>query len=143
MKLLETLTPLEYLSKYCRLSSRRQYQFKRVFHKYRNARHLVESSDLFQSIVDIHHENFTRTNFADLAELIDLGSQPREFTLQTFGGILAFCERRLYNTSPALRNYDGDQLSKDPIEKCDFDSMQRKLDGLSVSETMKRLLDAL
>ncbi|UJR13981.1 hypothetical protein I4U23_000984 [Adineta vaga] len=143
LKLLETFTPLDYITKYCRLSSRRQYQFKRLFHKYRNKRHLFEISDLFSSIRDIHQENFTKVKYTNLCQLLDLTNQNYEFTFETYAGILAFCERMLYNSSPYYNNCDDEQLTKDVIEKCDFDSLDRKLDGLNISPIMKRLLHTL
>ncbi|CAF3682601.1 unnamed protein product [Adineta steineri] len=143
LKLLETLTPLEYLSKYCHLSSRRQYQFKRVFNKYRNQKHKFNSSNLFLSLVDLHQENFTHTKFDYLCELINLDEQEHEFTFNTYSGILAFCERMLYNLSPSHKNYIDDRLTKDTIEKCDFENLGRKLDGLIISDTMKKLLYTL
>ncbi|CAF0902353.1 unnamed protein product [Adineta ricciae] len=143
LRILEHLTPLDYLTKYCRLSSRRQYQFKRLFQKYRNRRHLFESSDLFLSMSDIHKESFTRAKYTELCQLLDLKAQEYEFTFETYAGILAFCERMLYNSSLHHRIYDDEQLTKQTIEKCDFDCLDRKLDGLNINEPMKRLLHAL
>ena len=143
LRTLENLTPLDYLTKYCRLSSRRQYQFKRLFQKYRNRRHLFESSDLFLSLSDIHKESFTRAKYTELCRLLDLKPQEYEFTYETYAGILAFCERMLYNSSPHHRIYEDEQLTKQTIEICDFDCLDRKLDGLNINEPMKRLLHAL
>ncbi|CAF5217097.1 unnamed protein product, partial [Rotaria magnacalcarata] len=66
LKLLENMTPLDYLSKYCRLSSRRQHQFKHVFNRFRNRYYLFESSYLYSSIIAVHKENFTRSQFNQL-----------------------------------------------------------------------------
>ena len=49
---------MDYLSKYCRLSSRREYQFKRVFNKYRNKYYYFESSYLYLSLIDIHEYRY-------------------------------------------------------------------------------------
>jgi hypothetical protein len=140
LKLLENLTPLEYLSKYCRLSSRRNYQFKRIFEKYRNNQFRCESSNLYTSITDIHSETFTRSQYDYLCQLINLGNEPHQFSFETFAGILALCERILYNSSQFRSSLDDHDLAKDTLEKCDFDSLDRKFDGLIISDTMKRLL---
>jgi hypothetical protein len=142
LKLLENLTPIEYLSKYCRLSSRRNYQFKRIFDKYRNNQYRFESNHLYTSITDVHSESFTRSQYDHLCQLIDIGNEQHQFTFDTFGGILALCERILYDSSRFRSGYDDD-LAKDTIEKCDFDSLDRKLDGLNISETMKKLLKTI
>ncbi|CAF0749695.1 unnamed protein product [Rotaria sordida] len=143
LKLLETLTPLDYLSKYCRLSSRRNYQFKRVFDKYRNNQYRFESNNLYTSITDIHSEKFTRSQYDNLCQLINIGDEQHQFTFDTFAGILALCERILYDSKAPPSGVDEQDLVKDTLEKCDFDCLDRKLDGLSISERMRKLLKAL
>ncbi|CAF3354707.1 unnamed protein product, partial [Rotaria socialis] len=132
LKLLETLTPLDYLSKYCRLSTRRNYQFKRIFDKYRNNHYRFESSNLFASIGELHRDNFTRSQFECLCQLIDLGTEQHQFAYDTFSGILALCERILCETKRTTTGLDEQDLAKDTLEKCDFDSLDRKLDGLTI-----------
>ncbi|CAF2845685.1 unnamed protein product [Rotaria sp. Silwood2] len=143
LKLLEKMTPLDYLTNYCRLSSRRQYQFKRLFSRYRNKHYLFESSDLYLSIASIHKENFKRIHFNHLCQLIDLDNQEREFKFETYAGILALCERIIFYSSKLYNDYDDIYLTKHAIERCDFDGLSRKLDGLAIRDTMKRLLQAL
>ncbi|CAF2062958.1 unnamed protein product [Rotaria magnacalcarata] len=143
LKLLETLTPLDYLSKYCRLSTRRNYQFKRIFDKHRNNHYRFESNNLFTSIGELHRDNFTRSQFEYLCQLIDIGTEQHQFTYDTFSGILALCERILCETKRTTTGLDEQDLAKDTLEKCDFDSLDRKLDGLKISATMKKLLTTL
>ncbi|CAF1144261.1 unnamed protein product [Rotaria sp. Silwood1] len=143
LKILEIITPLDYLTNYCRLSSRRQYQFKRLFNRYRNRDYLFESSYLYLSMISIHKENFTRTQFNYLCELIDLEKQEYEFKFETYAGILALCERIIYYSLKLYDENDNLQLTKHAIEKCDFYGLDRKLDGLAISDTMKQLLRAL
>jgi hypothetical protein len=131
---------LEYLSKYCRLSSRRNYHFKRIFDKYRNNQYRFESNNLYTAITEFHTENFTHLQYENLCQLINLGNEQHQFTFDTFAGILALSERILYDSS----SFRGEQdLTKETIEKCDFDSLERKLDGLRISQTMKKLLKTL
>ncbi len=141
--MLETLTPLDYLSKYCRLSSRRQYQFKRIFEKYRNRYYHFESSNLYLSLLNIHKHHLTNEIFANLCQLINFDHQQYQLTFNTYAGILALCERILYKSSLLHNDQDDYDLTKDAIEKCDFYSLDRKFDGLMISDTMKRLLHAL
>lgn len=131
------------MSKYCRLSSRRNYQFKRIFDKYRNNQYRFESTNLYAAILDVHSQIFTREQYEHLCELIDLGNEQHQFTYDTFAGILALCERMLFDTSKFRAALDDNDLLKDALEQCDFDSLDRKLDGLQISETMKRLLKSL
>ncbi|CAF4560903.1 unnamed protein product, partial [Rotaria sp. Silwood1] len=140
---LQIITPLNYLTNYCRLSSRRQYQFKRLFNRYRNRDYLFESSYLYLSMISIHKENFTRTQFNYLCELIGLEKQEYEFKFETYAGILALCERIIYYSLKLYDENDNLQLTKHAIEKCDFYGLDRKLDGLAISDTMKQLLRAL
>lgn len=143
LKILEVLTPLDYLTQYCRVSNRRQFQFKRIFNKYRERDHRIEYSNLFPSIVDLHKENFTRANYDELCQLVDIDNEMYRFAFEPFIGILAFSERLLCNLFLMKTDSDHIILSKDPIERCDFDSLARKFDGLMISEKMKRLLNSL
>lgn len=140
---MENLTPLEYLSKYCRLSSRRNYQFKRIFDKYRNNQYRFESTHLYAAILDVHSETFTRAQYEHLCQSIDLGNEQHQFTFDTFAGILALCERILFSTSKFRAALDDNDFAKDTLEQCDFDCLDRKLDGLQISDTMKRLLKTI
>lgn len=142
LKFLEILTPLNYLSRFCRPSSRRQYQFKRLFEKYRNRNYYFESSNLFSSLLDIHKHHLTREIFNDLCQLIEL-NKSEQFSFDTYAGILALCERIVYRSAILYKDQDDYNLAKDPIEKCDFYSLNRKFDGLIISDAMKRLLNAL
>lgn len=139
---MEILTPMNYLSKYCRLSSRRQFQFKRLFDKYKNRKYQFESSNLYLSLMDIHKHHLTRDIFDYLCRLIEL-NKPEEFSFNTYAGILAICERILYRSSILYKDQDDYNLTKDAIEKCDFYSLDRKFDGLMINERMKQLLNAL
>lgn len=143
MKLLETLTPLDYLSKYCRLSSRRHYHYKKIFDKYRNTQYRFESNHLYAAIRDVQGESFTRTNYDQLIGLLNISNEQHQFAFEAFAGILALCERILCDSEKFRSGLDEHDLAKDTIEKCDFDSLDRKLDGLNVSETMKNLLRTL
>ncbi len=72
-----------------------------------------------------------------------MGKEQHQFNYDTFAGVLALCERILFDSSKFRSGLDEHDLAKDTIEKCDFESLDRKLDGLMVSETMRRLLKTL
>lgn len=133
---------MNYLSKYCRLSSRRRHQFKRLFDKYQNRNYHLESSNLYLSLTDIHKHHLTRDIFDYLCRLIEL-NKSEQFSFNTYAGILALCERILYRSSILYKDKDDYNLTKDAIEKCDFYSLDRKFDGLIISDRMKQLLNAL
>ncbi|CAF4235059.1 unnamed protein product, partial [Rotaria magnacalcarata] len=97
-------------------------------------------NNLFTSIGELHRDNFTRSQFEYLCQLIDIGTEQHQFTYDTFSGILALCERILCETKRTTTGLDEQDLAKDTLEKCDFDSLDRKLDGLKISATMKKLL---
>lgn len=143
LKLLENLSPLEYLSKHCRLSSRRQYEFKRVFNKYRNKNNQFDSSNLYLSLFDLHKQNLTLNHFNDLCQLIHLNNQSYQLTFNIYAGILALFERILYKRSLLHKDQDDYNLTKDIIEKCDFYSLQRKFHELKINDTLKKLLNEL
>jgi len=137
LKLLEHLRPLEYLSKYCWLSSRRQYQFKRVFDKYQNKFYLFDSSNLYLSLKDLHKDNLTLEYFDVLCRSIGLNDEDIQLTFSTYAGIAGLSERILY------KHQDDEQTARDSVEICDFYSLDRKLDGLEISQAMRQLLNVL
>ncbi len=98
---------------------------------------------MYTSIIDVHSENFTRSQYDYLCQLIDIGNEQHQFKYDTFAGVLALCERILYESSQFRSGFEEHDLAKDTIEKCDFDSLERKLDGLIISEKMKRLLKTI
>lgn len=137
------MTPLEYLTKYCRVSVRRQIQFKRIFNRYREADHYLEQNFLHSSIKDLHKENFTKSNYENLVDLIDLNGRNYRFGFEQFSSVLALSERLLCNAVLMRNDDDRIQLRKDPIELCDFDGLTRKFDGLRIPEKIKQLLRSL
>jgi hypothetical protein len=103
----------------------------------------LDLSNLYAAIVDIHTDNFTSSQYDYLRQLVDIQNDSHQFTFNAFAGILAVCERIVYDSVNSLSDAEDHELAKDPLEKCDFDSLQRKLHGFTVSETMKKLLKTL
>ncbi|UJR33207.1 hypothetical protein I4U23_020662 [Adineta vaga] len=143
LRKLEDLTPLEYIGHYCRFSSHRKYQFKRIFDKYRNSKYGLDISNLYSAITDIHPDSFTRSQYDELCRLICINDQTYQFSFETFSGILAVCERLVYDALNSSSDPEDYELAKDPLEKCDFDSLDRKFDGCNISNEMRKLLKTL
>jgi hypothetical protein len=93
--------------------------------------------------LNIHKHHLTHELFDYLCQLIGLDDEQHQFTFNTFAGILALCERILYRSSVLYKELDDYNLSRDAIEKCDFYSLERKFDGLQISDGMKHLLNSL
>ncbi|CAF1622748.1 unnamed protein product [Adineta ricciae] len=143
LKKLEGLTPLEYIGRYCRFSSHRRYQFKRIFDKYRNSKHAVELTDLYSAVTDVHTDSFTRSQYDELCHLIGAEDPHTQFSFETFSGVLAVCERLVYDALNSSSDPEDYELAKDPLEKCDFYSLKRKLDGFNISKELRKLIHTL
>lgn len=106
-------------------------------------RHISYNFDLFDlqsAMKSLHKENLTKQNFNDICELIGLKNEKYAFDFNTFAGILALSERILFHSNELYAEYNKYYIPKQILEQCDFDSLQRKLDGLNISENMKQLL---
>jgi hypothetical protein len=103
----------------------------------------LDLTNLYAAIIDIHTDNFTKSQYDYLCQLVDIQNGPHQFTFNAFAGILAVCERIVYDSVNSVSDAEDHEVAKDPLEKCDFDSLERKLHGITVSETMKKLLKTL
>lgn len=125
------------------MSPHRKYQFKRIFDKYRNSKYGFDVSNLYTAITDIHTSTFTTAQYNEMCRLLVIDEHQQPFTFETLAGILAVCERLVYDALNSSSDQEDYTLAKDPLEKCDFDSLDRKLDGFAVSKPMLKLLKTL
>ena len=93
--------------------------------------------------MDVYTDTFTRSRYDQVCQRVDFGNEPFQLAFDAFAGVLALCERILYQAEIVRRGLEQVEIAKDTIETCDFDCLDRKCDGLTLSEPMRNLLKLL
>ena len=139
MRLLETMTPREYLSKYCVISSKRMLLYKRVFGKFVSKAHKTELvyEDVAAALREVHIHGISEDQMNSIMRLVDVegllegapdaegerkdnpAEREREAALNKnvdfnfFAGIAALTERILYpihaNSMQMSKQYDANE----------------------------------
>ena len=137
LKVLESLTVIEYLSDYCIISSRRKNLSKTCFLKADgDLDGIINSYELRQALVDLYSNSIDNECLEDILDVIDcqIGSI---FNREQFAAVAAFSERYLCS-----RYHDKQELSssKQLLEKTDFAGIRAKLEGHKISLKLVRTL---
>jgi len=141
----ETLTPAQYLERYCRVTDRRKILYKRCFDKFKlkSEKHDYLNEKLFEdALIDVHMKSINKSQVAMIVELACL-KPTDQINLQLFTGLAALSERILFDHFVTEDTVDLPQYQKDKIECADFGSLNSKLDGLNVNKDMLKLLHSL
>ncbi|CAF2089801.1 unnamed protein product [Rotaria magnacalcarata] len=93
VKILETLSPIEYLEKYCRINHRRWIVYKRIFDKYKDNE--AQLTVLPDALSDAYMGTFDNRLIGQMIVLLDFPSNSK-ITFTQFSGIAAFSERYLF-----------------------------------------------
>ncbi|CAF0972196.1 unnamed protein product [Rotaria sp. Silwood1] len=138
VKLFETLTPKEYLEKYCRVNSRRYALYKRTFDKYKDIEAELNMEVLADALADAYMGTIDNRLIRQVIVLLDLSSNEK-ITFTQFSGIAAFSERYFFNIFTRFDDIDL-QLQKDILEILDFSSLKWKLSGVNISPRLREIL---
>ncbi|XP_025831846.1 uncharacterized protein LOC108732558 [Agrilus planipennis] len=145
----ETLTPLEYLRDNVVISSARKLLYKCVFNKHRpeddigqkSTRRVILGKDLPRALNETMSKKLSDIQEKKLKELLEW-KDDEEYDFQTFCGVSALCERLL---APELAvNFPSRE--EDPcheLEKVDFESLSRRLDGMNAKSNLVKILYAI
>ena len=143
VRVLERMTPLEYTSQYCRLSSRRRTLFKHYFVKNdRDRDGLLNRRDLHNALRDLYAHSITAEQVKGILETLDIGQKVSSFDWQTFKGVAAFSERYLYHV---FRDsiLEEEEEGRSILEETDFSALKWKLEGCKISCKMSQVLNML
>ncbi|CAF3691486.1 unnamed protein product [Rotaria sordida] len=138
VKLFETLTPKEYLGKYCRVNPRHYTLYKRIFDKHKNIEAELNIEALADALFDVYMGTMDNRLIRQVIILLDLSSNEK-ITLNQFIGIAAFSERYCFKIFRQFDDIDS-QLQKDILEILDFSSLKWKLFGINISPTLREIL---
>ncbi|CAF1121958.1 unnamed protein product [Rotaria sp. Silwood1] len=141
VKLFETLTPREYLEKYCRVNNRRHALYKRIFDKHKDSEGELSVKALPDALLDSYMRTIDSHFISQVIGLLDLSSNTK-ITFAQFEGIAAFSERYFFNIFTRQDNMEP-QLQKEILEKLDFSSLKWKLVGVNISSSLRQILRLL
>lgn len=142
MKVLEKLTPLEYVSKYCRINSRRRTLFRHYFMKNdKDKDGNINHRELLKAMRDLYAQSISVQQVNSILHSLGIEEKCKTVTLSMFLAIAAFSERYLHSFLNDATEYEGDKRTV--LEETDFGALKWKLEGCSVSDEMKNILDVL
>ncbi|CAF0727855.1 unnamed protein product [Brachionus calyciflorus] len=145
MKLFETMTPANYLERYCKVNDRRKTLYKRVFDKYKiknEKEDFVDLKTFEECLIEVHMKSINKSHVNQIINLVGL-TQQQTINFQLFLGLAALSERVLYHQFVTEDTIDLPEYQKDKIECADFGSLASKLDGINIKSPMLNLLKLL
>ncbi|KAF6020457.1 hypothetical protein EB796_021231 [Bugula neritina] len=142
MLLLETMTPLQYLNRYCVVTSRRQMLYDKIFNKHKNIYSgKLGFQDLQKALSDVLIQSIDDEKMKMVIQMLQI-DEDVQVEKRLFYGISAFTERLLYPMF-VRGNQNNNENQKERIECADFYALKWKFHGVNVNSSIKALLDVL
>ena len=142
MKVLENLTPLEYVSNYCRINSRRRTLFRQHFMKNdKDKDGNLNHRELLKAMQELYAQSVSVKQVNEILHSLGIEEKCKTITLTMFLAIAAFSERYLYSYLNDTTDYQADKRTM--LEETDFGALKWKLEGCSISDEMKKILGFL
>lgn len=142
VKLLEAMTPMEYLTKYCIISTRRKALYKHIFQKVDKDRdNQITFKEMNRGLREIHVDSISTEQIKKLIEMVE-GNEKSTFSLAQFSAIAAFSERLLLSETQVTEK-NNPYSSKEIIEEADFCGLKSKLSGFPVNPNVRKILEVL
>ena len=140
MRVLETMSPLQYVAQFCRVNSRRKTLFRHYFIKNdRDRDGIINRRELHNALRDLYAHSISTEQVNAILDLLDT-QKNSSFTLPVFVTVAAFSERYLhYCYSHSFQESD----SKSVLEETDFSALKWKLDGCTITPQMMRIFNVL
>lgn len=142
MRVLEELSPLQYVSQFCRVSGRRKTLFRHYFTKNdRDRDGNVNRKEVHSALRDLYAQSINSEQVNAIFDLLDIDKSVLAFDLDVFTAVAAFSERYLYYCY-SLAVLDESE-KRTVLEETDFCALRWKLEGCQISHKLKHLLEVL
>lgn len=142
VKILESMTAMDYLTRFCIISTRRKALYKTTFLKVDKDRDgKITYKEMEKGLRDIHVDSISKEQINKIAEMVEASSST-QLTLKQFSAVAAFSERLLYSDFANEESSNGSN-TKEIIEEADFCGLKWKLDGFKVDPKLKKILQSL
>ncbi|XP_064612552.1 uncharacterized protein LOC135476453 [Liolophura sinensis] len=139
MKLLENLSPQDYIRKYCVISSRRQYLYQKIFYKSRDKSGYIPVKELEKALREVLVGTLTKQRVKELCDWLEI-NEDTKIDYKLFSGMAALAERILYPDFVTGDTQDIPEFQRDKIECADFGALSWKLNGIKVNPSVESLL---
>lgn len=139
---LELLSPLQYVSQFCRVHGRRRTLFRHYFTKNdRDRDGSISKRELQNALRDLYAQSINNEQVNVILDLLDIDKSVRTFDLDAFTAVAAFSERYLYHCySLAVQDQSEKRMV---LEETDFCALHWKLEGCKISDKLRNVLDVL
>ncbi|XP_065837478.1 uncharacterized protein [Oscarella lobularis] len=146
MKLLEDLSPLEYLKRFLVISDRRRSWYSKVFGMIDRARKrsngISNMKEVESALMEVHFHSSTKEQIKDVFQVASIASD-MEFNREQFYGLAALSERLLVTSFLSYKAAEDKGAERDVLETTDFEAIDWKLKGVSVHPDLRRLFDQI
>ncbi|XP_077995472.1 uncharacterized protein LOC144448958 [Glandiceps talaboti] len=141
VRVLERMTPVEYLTRYCIISTRRLAFYRRHFNRVDRDNDLkINRKEVETGMKAVHVDSISVEQIDKMVEMLEIDEQTYKFNFKIFAALCALSERLLY---PKFVTEDTVHLAehqKEKVEDADFEALDWKLDGCQVNPPVKRIL---
>ncbi|XP_071092768.1 uncharacterized protein [Haliotis cracherodii] len=142
MKVLEKMTPQDYLRTYCVVSSRRHILYQKIHSKNRDKTGVIPFKDIEKALKDVLVNTISKEEVAEVCQLLEIDEETR-IDYQLFCGVAAFAERILYPKFVTEDTAELPEFQREKIECADFCALEWKFHGVNVNPPVKKMLKSL
>ncbi|XP_065889388.1 uncharacterized protein [Dysidea avara] len=153
MRKLETMTPERYLCTHCIVSDRRVQHYKRVFTAITKKTHPLQAAanclhgfnELIPALIDAHYSSLSESEVRKVLEVVCL-SPDQSVDFKLFSGVCALTERMYRDKFISSRSTGPAQeygRYKEVVEDADFEALDWKLRGCTISKSLRNLFTQL
>ena len=141
MRILETVSPLQYVTQFCRVNGRRKSLFRYYFTKNdRDRDGIINRRELHNALRDLYAQSINADHVTAILDLLDV-DKSSVLTLDIFTAVAAFSERYLYFCYSASGQDENEKRMV--LEETDFTALRWKLEGCKISEKLQKVLEVL
>lgn len=142
MRVLEQLSPLQYVARFCRVNNRRRTLFRHYFTKNdRDRDGNITRRELLGALRDLYAQSINTEQVNSILDLLDIDQSVRTFELDSFVAVAAFSERYLYYCYSLAVQDESEKRTV--LEETDFCALSWKLEGCKISAKLKKVLEVL
>lgn len=143
MLVLQQLSPLQYVSQFCRVNSRRKTLYRHYFIKIdRDRDGVINKRELQSALRDLYAQSINVAQVNAILELLDIEKSMRAFDLDVFTAVAAFSERYLYYCYSLAMQHDQTERRM-VLEETDFCALRWKLEGCKINDKLRNVLAML
>ncbi|XP_052075174.1 uncharacterized protein LOC127712647 isoform X11 [Mytilus californianus] len=143
MKELETMTPKQYIVKYCKITKRRQHLYDNVYRQTVGAvTKPMHYKELEKALKNVLVDTLNHEHYQYICELLEI-KEGEDINSDLFAKMSALAERLLYPQYVTKETEDHKDYQKELIEVADFSALEWKFHGVNVRPDIQKLLKTL